>query len=57
MIQDPDTQQIPCLPEPSGHILVLHARLKIAAGVVVGYHDGCGSLSHCFGEDLQLNLT
>jgi hypothetical protein len=24
--------------------------------VVVGYHDGGCSLSHCLGEDLQLNL-
>jgi len=56
MVQDPDAQQVPCLPEPPGHILVLHARLKIAAGVVVGYHDGGCSLSHCLGEDLNDNL-
>ena len=57
VVQDIDTQNVSCLPEPSGHILVLHARLKIAAGVVVGNHDGSRSLSHCFGKDFQLYLA
>ena len=57
VVQYLDTQNITCLPEPSGYILVLHARLEIAAGVVVGHYNGSGSLSHCFGKDFQLYLA
>lgn len=57
VVQYLDTQNISCLSEPSGYILVLHARLEIAAGVVVGHYNGSGSLSHCFGKDFQLYLA
>jgi hypothetical protein len=57
VVQYLDAKDVACLSEPSGYILVLHARLEIAAGVVVGHYNGSGSLSHCFGKDFQLNLT
>lgn len=52
VVQYLDAKDVACLSEPSGYILVLHARLEIAAGVVVGHYNGSGSLSHCFGKDL-----
>jgi len=57
VVQYLDTQNVACLSEPSSYILVLHARLEIAAGVVVGHYNGSGSLSHCFGKDFQLYLA
>jgi hypothetical protein len=56
VVQYLDAQDIPCLSEPTGNILVLDAWLKVAAGVVVRDDDGCCPLSYCFGEDLQLNV-
>ncbi len=53
MIQNLDAKDVACLPEPSGYILVLHARLEIAAGVVVGHDDGRCPLSDSFAEDLS----
>ena len=57
VVQYLDAKDVACLPEPSGYILVLHARLEIAAGVVVGHYNGSGSLSHCFGKDFRLYLA
>ena len=56
VVQDLDAKNIAFLPEPSGYILVLHARLEIAAGVVVGHYNGSGSLSHCFGKDFHFTV-
>ena len=57
VVQYLDAQNITCLPEPSSYILVLHARLEIAAGMVVGNHDCSCSLTDCFGKDFQLYLA
>ena len=57
VVQHLDAQQITGLPEPSGDILVLDARLEVAAWVVVGHHDGGRPLSYRFSEDLQLYLA
>ena len=57
VVQYLDAKDVACLPEPSSYILVLHAWLEIAAGVVVGHYNGSGSLSHCFGKDFQLYLA
>jgi len=56
MVQHLDAQQITGLPEPSGDILVLDARLEVAAWMVVGHHDGGRPLSYRFSEDLQRNV-
>jgi len=47
VVQYLDTQNVACLSEPSSYILVLHARLEIATGMVVGNHDGSGTLTDC----------
>lgn len=57
VVQYLDAKDVACLSEPSGYILVLHARLEIAAGVVVGHYNGSGSLSHCFGQDFYLSVV
>jgi hypothetical protein len=57
VVQNLDAQDVAGLPEPTSHILVLDAWLKVAAGVVVGDDDGCCTFLYCFGEDLQLYLA
>jgi len=57
VVQYLDAKDVACLPEPSGYILVLHARLEIAAGVVVGNHDGSGTLTDCLRKYFQLYLA
>jgi len=57
VVQYLDAQNVACLSEPSSYILVLHAWLEIAAGMVVGHYNGSGSLSHCFGKDFRLYLA
>ena len=57
VVQYLDAQNVACLSEPSGYILVLHARLEIAAGVVMGYHNGRCSLTDCLRKYFQLYLA
>jgi len=57
VVQYLDTQNVACLSEPSSYILVLHARLEIATGVVVGNHDGSGTLTDCLRKYFQLYLA
>jgi len=57
VVQYLDAKDVACLPEPSRYILVLHTRFEIAAGMVVGYHNGSCSLTDCFGKDFRLYLA
>ena len=57
MIQYLNTKNIPCLLQPPRYILILHTRLKIATGVIMGYQDGRGTLTHSFPENLPLGVT
>ena len=57
VVQYLDAQNVACLSEPSGYILVLHAWLEIATGVVVGNHDCSCSLTDCFGKDFPLYVA
>jgi hypothetical protein len=57
VVQYLDAQNVACLSEPSGYILVLHARLEIATGMVVGNHDGSGTLTDCLRKYFRLYLA
>ena len=57
VVQYLDAKDVSCLPEPSSYILVLHARLEIATGMVVGNHDGSGTLTDCLRKYFRLYLA
>ena len=57
MVEHLDAYDVPSLPQAARHIPILHTGLQVATGVVVGYQDGCGSLSHCLNKDFHLCVT